>query len=311
MRSWLTRLVLALMAASVLAVPAAAASQGGPDPAGVILVKGAWASAAGSASPLPEDGKIVGSRYANAYFGFEYAFGIDWIERFEGPPPSDNGYYVLAQIEPKKPSPDPSMARVLIAAQDLFFTAAPVRSAFELLRYRQEHLGAEYQVEHSLRMVRIANRDFARFDYLAPQAGLHWHVLATEIRCHVVEFIFTGSDARSLEKLTGNMKATIEPMGNAPVCLKGFADSDTVLTREDPVLSQPRFNPVPVRIVIDKEGKVSQIHFLSAFPEQARNIADALLQWRFKPYLVNGEPVEVETGLTFGRSPQANNGALH
>jgi protein TonB len=59
---------------------------------------------------------------------------------------------------------------------------------------------------------------------------------------------------------------------------------------------------VPVRITIDKEGKVKHIHFLSAFPDQAKAISDALLQWRFKRYLQNGQPVEVETGIMFGRA---------
>ena len=52
------------------------------------------------------------------------------------------------------------------------------------------------------------------------------------------------------------------------------------------------------------QGKVKHIHFLSAFPEQAQGITDALRQWRFKPYLRDGRPVEVETGIMFGRTPK-------
>jgi hypothetical protein len=73
--------------------------------------------------------------------------------------------------------------------------------------------------------------------------------------------------------------------------------------KEDPIFSERRFNPIPVRVIIDKEGKVKHIHFLSAFPEQAKAITDALQQWRFKPYLREGQPVEVETGILFGRTP--------
>jgi hypothetical protein len=47
---------------------------------------------------------------------------------------------------------------------------------------------------------------------------------------------------------------------------------------------------------------VQHIHFLSAFPDQARVITDALRQWKFKPYLRDGKPVEVETGVMFGRA---------
>jgi hypothetical protein len=304
--------LLVLFTASVLVNAAAlGAPQPGPVPAGVILVKGAWSSAAGTLSSLPEDGTISNGRYDNAYFGLDYAVGSDWTQRFEGPPPSDRGYYVLAQIEPKNPTLAPGMGHILIAAQDLFFTLAPVRSASELVSYYQQHLAAEYRVERGPMQVRIANRDFVRLDYRSAVAGLHWHVLATEIRCHVVQFIFTGSSNKSMDRLVENMRTMVQPIDGAPLCLKDFATPDTVMEREDPVFSGQRFNPVPVRIVIDKEGRIKHVHFLSAFPEQAKSIADALLQWRFKPYLLDGQPVEVETGLLFGRSTRPSTAALH
>jgi hypothetical protein len=53
-----------------------------------------------------------------------------------------------------------------------------------------------------------------------------------------------------------------------------------------------------------REGKVKHVHFLSAFPAQSQAITAALSQWRFKPYLRNGQPVEVETGMLFGRVPR-------
>jgi hypothetical protein len=303
--------LLAFFAASVLVDAAAlGAAQYGPVPAGVILVKGAWSGAAGTVSSLPEDGTISNGRYENAYFGLEYAVGSDWTQRYEGPPPSDSGYYVLAQIEPQNPALQPTMGHILIAAQDLFFSLAAVRSASELISYYQQHMGAEYRVERAPIKVRIANRDFVRLDYMSEVAGLHWHVLATEIRCHVVQFILTGSSPKTMERLDESMKTVIQPIGDAPRCLKDYATPDTLIEREDPVFSEPRFNPVPVRIVIDKEGRVKQIHFLNAFPEQATSVSDALSQWRFKPYLLDGQPVEVETGLLFGRSARPSAAAL-
>jgi hypothetical protein len=314
MTSLLSRLLVFFAASLLVDAAAYGAAQGavqsGPLPAGVILVKGAWSSAAGTLSALPEDGKISNGRYDNAYFGLGYAVGSDWTQRYEGPPPSDSGYYVLAQIEPQNPALGPSMGHILIAAQDLFFTLAPVRSASELISYYRQHLGAEYRAERDPIKIRIANRDFIRLDYLSAVAGLHWHVLATEIRCHVVQFVFTGSSPTSMERLVEGMKNMIQPAVSPPVCLKDFAAPDTVLEREEPVFSQLRFNPVAVRILIDREGRVQHIHFLSAFPEQAKSISDALLQWRFKPYLLNGQPVEVETGLLFGRTVRSSTAAL-
>jgi hypothetical protein len=311
MISLLSRL-LALIAVSLF-VDAAARGAGdyGPVPAGVILVKGAWSSAAGASSALPEDGMISNGTYKNAYFGLEYAVGSDWTQHYQGPPPSDSGYYVLAQIEPTVPAREPGVGQILIAAQDLFFSLTPVHSAAELISYFQQHLSADYRVERAPFKVRIANHDFVRLDYLSGVAGLHWHVLATEIRCHVVQFIFTGTSPKSMERLVENMKTMEQPIDSAPLCLKDFATPDTLTEREDPVSSEPRFNPVPVRIIIDKEGRVKQIHFLSAFPEQAKSIGEALSQWRFKPYLLDGRPVEVETGLVFGRSNRPSTAASH
>ena len=310
MTSLLLRLMVFFAASLLVDAAARGAAQPGPVPAGLILVKGAWSSAAGTLSSLPEDGMVSNGRYDNAYFGLGYALGSNWTQRYQGPPPSDSGYYVLAQIEPKDPALDPALGHILIAAQDLFFSVAPVHSASEFIGYIQQHLGAEYRVERAPIKVRIANRDFVRLDYLSAIAGLHWHVLATEIRCHVVQFVFTGTRPKSMERLVDSMNTVTEPIGSAPLCLKDFATPDTVLEREDPVFTESRFNPVPVRIVIDKEGRVKHIHFLSAFPEQAKSIGDALLQWRFKPYLLGGQPVEVETGMLFGRSARPSMVAL-
>src|SRR5205807_6579981 len=89
--------------------------------------------------------------------------------------------------------------------------------------------------------------------------------------------------------------------GNVPVCIKDYASGENVIDRVDPVLTDRRYNSIPVRLIIDKQGKVKHIHFLSAFPEQEKIIGDALKQWKFRPYERNGQRLEVETGIIFGR----------
>jgi hypothetical protein len=133
--------------------------------------------------------------------------------------------------------------------------------------------------------------------------------MATEIRCHTVEIILSSRDTKLLEGLVldlSKMRLNADPGptggGSAPVCVPDYAKDENLLARVEPVFTEHRFNAVPVRIIIDKEGKVKHIHFLSAFPDQAKVITDALAQWKFKPYRQNGQPVEVETGLMFGRA---------
>jgi hypothetical protein len=193
-----------------------------------------------------------------------------------------------------------------IAAQDLFFTMTPADNVLELVNSYKDHLGADYKIEQGPTEVRIADRAFVRLDYVSPVSKMHWHVLATQIRCHMLQFVFTGRSVGQMQRVIANVNSMVLPMqaGN-PVCVKDFASAENVIAREDPVFSEPRFNAVPVRIIIDTQGKVKHIHFLSAFPDQAKSITDALAKWRFKPYAPAGSPVEVETGLMFGRAPRA------
>jgi len=323
MKEKLSRSLALLVFLFLLLAPSQAAPQSGGDfsdnarakklPTDTILVKGAWASASDNTTPLPEGGRITNNTYSNTYFGLTYSLPTDWTEKYSGPPPSDSGYYVLAQIRPAESFKRTSRGSILIIAQDLFFTLSPAGNALELINYSKDNLSADYKIEQTPTLVRVADHSFVRFDYGSPMAELHWHVLATQIRCHVVQFVFTSRDTELMESLIQQMNSMTMPNeagrisgrggDDVPVCIKDYAQDQNVMEKVDPIFTERRFNPVPVRIIIDKEGKVKHIHFLSAFPDQAKAVADALFQWRFRPYLRDGKPVEVETGIMFGRSP--------
>jgi hypothetical protein len=285
-------------------------------PENVILVKGAWSSANDSATAVPEGGSMTSNVFRNQYFGITYPLPPDWIEKYTGPPPSDSGRYVLEQIWRPDTYRGEARGNILITAQDMFFTPLPAANALQLVNYTKTHLQAGYELELERTETEIAGRPFASFAYWSPVAELHWYVLATEIRCHAVEFVFMNRDLKTLESTvlqTSKMKLPKEasPTGGTggngvPVCIKDYASGGNVIERIDPVFSEQRFNPVPVRIIIDQRGKVKHIHFLSAFPDQARAISDALSQWKFRPYLRDGHRVEVETGIMFGHPTTGN-----
>jgi len=272
-------------------------------PEGVILIKGAEPSASDSKTPLPENGRLANDAYHNDYFGLSFKLPPQLAEIYKGPPPSDTGKYVLTELVPSERYNGADKATMFVTAQDQFFSLAPQRSAAETIKLKKETLPSYYEPERPPYEMKIAGRSFSRLDYTSPVAGIHWVVLATDIRCHSVEFILTGRNPKVLDALVaglGEMKVT--SIADAPACMPDYAEGNT-LHRVDPVLSDHKFNAIPVRVIIDTKGRVRHVHFLSAFPEQARLITDALFQWRFKPYLVNGEPAEVETGIMFG-APQ-------
>jgi len=284
-------------------------------PTGVILVKGAWSSewpgASDSVTPVPEAGSVANNVFRDPYFGITYPLPSGWTEKYKGPPPSDTGRYVLAEIGPAGTLKGSARGSILITAQDLFFTPVPAANALQLINYEKDNLQSDYKVERPPAETKIAGRSFTFFTYWSPVAQLHWYVLATQMRCHAVQIVLTSRDTKLLESLIhdmNNMKLPTEATagtgaGDFPVCVKDYARDENMIAKVDPVFAERRFNPVPVRIIIDKEGNVKHIHFLSAFPGQAKAITDALGQWKFKPYLQHGHPVEVETGIMFGRPP--------
>jgi hypothetical protein len=280
-------------------------------PEGIVLVKGAWSSASDSLTPVPEGGNVTNNVFRDPYFAITYALPRDWIEKYKGPPPSDRGRYVLAQIRPADTFKGPAKGTILITADDMFFIPLPAANALELIDYSKNNLAADYKLELAPTPTTIGGRPFTFFAYWSPVAELHWYVLATEIRCHAVQMVLTSRDTKLLQSLMLDLNRMELPTeanptagtggGDVPVCIKDYARDENVIARVDPVFTEHRFNAVPVRIIIDKEGKVKHIHFLSAFPDQTKAITDAFKQWKFKPYLRDKHPVEVETGIMFGR----------
>ncbi len=265
-----------------------------------VLVKGAWSSSSDSGTPIPEAGEVGADSYVNPYFGLTYPLPAGWIQKYEGPPPSDSGYYVLAQLSARESS---SRATLLILAHDLFFTPVPAGSALQLINDVRSHLARGYSIERPPSQVRVGGHTFVSFAFGAPAIGLHWSMLATQIRCHIVQWVYTSPDPALLDKLIGGVsEITFAAKGNdEPVCVKDYATAQNLVESLEPVFTEPRANPIPVRVIIDKEGKVRHIHFLSAFPSESQAITVALAHWRFKPYTQDGRAVEVETGILFGR----------
>jgi hypothetical protein len=290
-------------------VPSASAVPPRKLPTDVILINGALPSASDNSTPLPEGGTVRKDIYNNDYFGLSYALPSGWFEKYKGPPPSDSGAYVLTLLRPGPNYKGASRGTLLITAQDMFFTPLPAQTAKETIEYTKATLQADYKVEHAPSQATVANHPFTRFDYNSPVAGLHWYALATEVRCHTIRFVFTSPDTALLETLIKDLDAMKVTDADAPVCIADYAEGANVTYKIDPVPTEQKFNAIPVRLIIDKSGKVRHVHVISAFPAQAKAITDALMTWRFRPYLRDGQPVDVETGVLFGAAKRTKQAA--
>jgi protein TonB len=63
-----------------------------------------------------------------------------------------------------------------------------------------------------------------------------------------------------------------------------------------PLARQARIQgSVVLQAEISKEGTIQNLQLISGHPMLAPSAIEAVKQWRYKPYLLNGEPVAVET----------------
>ena len=73
--------------------------------------------------------------------------------------------------------------------------------------------------------------------------------------------------------------------------------------RVDPIYPQlaktlHRAGQVHIKAVISMEGKIESLQVLDGDPLLIQSALEAVRQWRYKPTLLNGSPVEVETVIT-------------
>jgi protein TonB len=76
-----------------------------------------------------------------------------------------------------------------------------------------------------------------------------------------------------------------------------------LMRRMQPVYPRPAIDAriqgtVTLRAIIGRDGAIHGLQALSGHPLLIPAAVDAVRQWRYRPYLLNGQPVEVETSVT-------------
>ncbi len=63
---------------------------------------------------------------------------------------------------------------------------------------------------------------------------------------------------------------------------------------------------VVLQAVISKQGSIENLKVLAGHPMLTQAAIEAVSQWRYRPYILNNEPVEVETQITVNFSLAGN-----
>ena len=254
-------------------------------------------------SANPQDVKVIDGVFVSDYFNLSYRLPDGWTEGLAGPPPSQSGYYVLGTWAPKRDF----AGTILVVAQDVFFAPEPsddVKNA--VAEFRQVMSAVDgMTIDREPAPVSVGGHPGYRIDFSG--VGLFRSMFAIEIRCHVVAFNLTSRDPESLASLARSLDsldpARKEEMSDpVPECLKDYA-SENIVSRVEPEGVGAKAVSIPVRMIVATDGSVKHVHVIRASAAQRRNIEEAVRQWKFQPYVKQGHPVEVETGVMFNLKP--------
>ena len=91
--------------------------------------------------------------------------------------------------------------------------------------------------------------------------------------------------------------------GVAPVPRSSILQQGLLIRQVRPVYPQIAIHarvqgPVVLHAVIGRDGSIQQLQVMNGHPMLTRAALEAVQQWRYRPYVLNGEPVEVETQIT-------------
>jgi protein TonB len=92
------------------------------------------------------------------------------------------------------------------------------------------------------------------------------------------------------------------PAPTHPLKISHWAEGNVIYRVQPvypPIARQARVQGlVELRAIISKAGTIESLVVVSGHPMLSRAAVEAVRQWRYRPYLLNNEPIEVETEVT-------------
>ena len=115
----------------------------------------------------------------------------------------------------------------------------------------------------------------------------------------------TGARGRGVISSIGNAAEFAPPPPPAPthpLRISHWSEGNLIYRVQPiypPLARQARIQgPVELRAIISKAGTIENLVVLRGHPMLVPAAIGAVRQWRYRPYLLNNEPIEVETEIT-------------
>jgi len=119
--------------------------------------------------------------------------------------------------------------------------------------------------------------------------------------------VASGNDT-SLNGLISSTASSVARPSLATVKVSQGVSQGLVIKRVQPkyppaALATHASGEVQIEATVSKDGTVTNVKVLKGDPMLAHAAVEAVRQWRYKPYYLDGEPVEIQTQITVNFRP--------
>jgi periplasmic protein TonB len=114
--------------------------------------------------------------------------------------------------------------------------------------------------------------------------------------------VAAGGSDKAIAGIVGSTKVDIPKQTTQTLSISQGVSQGLLEKRVKPVYpSQAREMHIAGQVLLDaviaKDGRVVKVQQRSGNPTLGRAALDAVHQWKYRPYLLNGQPVEIETQI--------------
>ena len=154
-----------------------------------------------------------------------------------------------------------------------------------------------------------------RHYFTDPSGVIRWNdsAPAAEMDPAIDEVGGRGAEETVAKAVTGSAASPESPGGPSRIQIDGDVMKKSLTKKTTPVyppIAQQAgiAGTVRLRAIIATDGKIASLEVISGPPLLRRATVDAVIHWRYKPTLLDGRPVEVETSIDvvyqLGKTPK-------
>jgi TonB family protein len=273
----------------------------------------------------PPVGTSHDDTYSNDYFGISYPLSRDWVRetdlmRSKIASEGNSGTYVILAAIHIPQDTDPLRADSSLVVEAANRSATP--SSQDCSQYLQAmntnlHSQQEGKQKGDAIQLTIAGHDFYRANFEYRHGVDHGTVLCTSIKDYMLRWHIVGWSKQAIETAVSTLSsltpAPPTPLPTAPqqggnqsvpkqVLVSPGVTTGLLIKKVAPVYPQEAKNAriqgsVVLRAAINKTGDIVDLEVISGPIELVVSAVNAVRKWKYRPYLLMGEPVEVQTQI--------------